>query len=184
MSIDQKYGFTAPTTGLSVPTDTFPQRVTERLLKTLEPLHDLWRAMDIDAFRQHGKVFLRITLDVGDRPLHLFVHEDGDVLQFDPPVMSSFPGHASHFVLTKLCGNNTYLSFRVDPQTSENAEGEDARQVESATEVLTAWGRFEFEAFLEMAPALLPYLTAKLTEAERDLRIFRDTPPPQVKLVA
>ena len=120
-----------------------------------------------------------MTLDLGNWPLHLLVHEDGDVLQFDAPIWMRFPEKASHLVLTKLCGSNTYLSFRVDEQPVRKGE-----QQEERNEVLYGWGRFEFDTFVESAYALLPYLIAKLADAEDELRTFLDEPSPQFKLVA
>lgn len=95
-----------------------------------------------------------MTLDVGDRPLHLYVHEDGDVVQFDAPVLMNFPQEASHFVLKEVCGNNTHLSFRVDEQVIlENGQRSDQEVSAQKTEVLHGWGRFEFETFVGSAHA-------------------------------
>lgn len=180
MSIDHKYGFASLPESLRISRMSFPQKLYKPFVGALKEMKEVYREMDIGAFRQHGKLFLRVTLDVGDRPLHLLVHEDGDVLQFDAPVMTSFPSEASHFVLSELCSNNTYLSFRLDEQLLPGAAADGG----APTEVLMAWGRFELTTFLASAPMLLPYLIVKLTEAERELRLYRDEPPPQVKLVA
>ncbi len=174
INIDQKYGLEPLPKHLVVPTSKFPAPIKERLLAALDKPGKPWGDMNIDAFGQGRGVCLRVTLDVGDRPLHLFAHEDGDVLQFDAPVLRKFPEKASHLVLTKLCGNNTYISFRVDEEQVHKG-----KQQGEPNEVLYGWGRFEFNTFVASAFALLPYLIIKLTEAELELRSFLDSPPSQ-----
>lgn len=114
MTIDEKYGLPALPKQLRVSANVFPRAVQGQFLEALDEITGLWREMDIDAFHGGGVIYLRVTLDVGDRPLHLYVHEDGDVVQFDAPVLMDFPSEASHFVLKEVCGHNTHLSFRVD----------------------------------------------------------------------
>ena len=166
MTIDEWYGYPTVPEAFVVPVEQFSESPRERLMGALDKVKKVWHELEVTAFRRGGTTFLRVTLDVGDRPLHLYVHEDGDVLQFDAPVLLGFPKAASHFVLSRLCGENTYLSFRVDAQ----------QQI--------GWGRFEFGRFVAMSGAFLPYIVARLTEAERELRAFQDEPPPVLKMVA
>lgn len=66
----------------------------------------------------------------------------------------------------------------------EDRQQSDQEVSAQKTEVLYGWGRYEFETFVGTARALLPYLVAKLTQTEKELRTFLDVPPPQFKLVA
>jgi hypothetical protein len=175
MTINERYGLPPLSKQVYTPTTDFPEAFRKQLLKALGELAGLWSKMDVDAFRRGDVVYLRVTLDVGDRPLHLYLHQDGDVLQFDAPVMFDFPAGASHFVLTELCGSTTNLSFRVDEKDVLLGEGgTDRKPSVSKTEVLYGWGRFEFETFTNTAHTLLPFLVAKLTQAEKELRAFRE----------
>ncbi len=185
MTIDERYGYPTVPEAFVVSVGRFPEGPRERLMGALEEVKGVWRELEVTAFERGGTMYLRVTLDVGDRPLHLIVHEDGEVMQFDAPVLLGFPAAASHFVLSRLCGENVYLSFRVDAQqlggaASEKEQGEQA----SRAEALIGWGRFEFGRFVEMSAAFLPYIVAKLTEAERELWAFQDEPSPVLKLVA
>ena len=185
MTINERYGFAAFPEAVSAPLDDFPNALRRQLETTLIGLTHLWRAAEWSAFRDsRGTVYLRVTLDVGERPFHLCVFRDGSSLQFSAPVFSGFPKEASHFVLSELCGQNTYLSFRVDRHARIGRVGEsrqarsldrDGSQVgkrDSSQAVLMAWGRFEFDSFLEQSSSLLPYLVNRTTQAERDVRAF------------
>lgn len=131
--------------------------------------------MEVDTFRHDDVVFLRVVLDVGDRPLYLYLHQDGDVLQIDAPILFDFPKMASHFVLKELCGSTTNLSFRVDEkEVSIDERGADQKPSVRKTEVLYGWRRCELDVFVVSAHALLPFLVAKLTEVEKELRAFLD----------
>ena len=185
MAIDERYGYPTVPEAFAVPVSSFPEAPRERLLGALEKVEGLWRELEVTAFERGGTVYLRVTLDVGDRPLHLIIHEDGEVMQFDAPVLLGFPEAASHFVLSKLCGENVYLSFRVDAQQRCGVEGEQEHGGQATeVEALIGWGRFEFGRFVAMSGAFLPYIVAKLTEAERELRAFQNEPPPVFRLVA
>lgn len=164
--IDQKYGIKSPLEHLAVPTDSFTTAIKDQLLGELEKPNKSWYAMDIDAFLEGESMCLRVTLDVGDRPLHLFVQESGESVEFDAPVLMNFPQRASHMVLSRLCGNNPFMSFRVDEQQIDEGEpqGAQARDVRT-NEVLYGYGWFEFDRFLESAFVLLPCFAVQLTEA-------------------
>jgi hypothetical protein len=143
----------------------------------LTELTDCWLEMNVDAFRHDDVVFLRVTLDVGDRPLYLYLHQDGDVLQIDAPILFDFPRTASHFVLKELCGSTTTLSFRVDEmEVSIDERGVDQRPSVRKTDVLYGWGRYELDVFVEAVHALLLFFIANLTGAEKELRAFLDSP--------
>lgn len=173
MTIDEKYGLPPLPKQFHAPTSDFPNALCAELLEVLGEPAELWSTMDVDAFRRAGVVYLRVTLDVGDRPLHLYLHQDGDVLQLDAPVLFDFPAGASHFVLKELCGSTTNLSFRVDEKDVLKGEiGANRKPSLSKTEVLYGWGRFDFKAFTATAHALLPFLITKLTYAEKELRAF------------
>ncbi len=124
MAIDEQYGYPAVPEAFAVPVSSFPEAPRERRLGALDKVKGLWRDLEVTAFERGGTTYLRVTLDVGDRPLHLIVHEDGDVLQFDAPVLLGFPAAASHFVPSRLCGENVYLSFRVDAQQRTGTDSE------------------------------------------------------------
>jgi hypothetical protein len=165
---------------LRVPTHVFPKAVQEKLAKALLELPQLWRGMSFDAFRRGGAVYLRVALDVGDRPLYLFVHEDGTSFQFDSPIFLGFPERASYLVLSELCGANTYLSFRLDRHKHLAVQDERAGMVggqiiktaAATREMLYAWERFEFDTFVGEAATLVPYIITKLTQAETQMRSY------------
>lgn len=161
MTIDEHYGLPGVSEDVHTPLQRFPHALMEQLKDALAARSDLYRAAEWTAFKDaKGTVYLKATLDVGDRPFHLYLHEDGSTLQFDAPVLLDFPKEASHFVLTELCGRHSYLSFRVDRHGSE---------------VLYAWGRFEFRSFVEQSASLLPYLITWTTQAEKDVRGYLET---------
>ncbi len=188
MTIDEQYGLPPLAEAFRIPTGAFPKAVQEKLVNALLKLPQLWRGLAFDAFRRGGVMYLRVALDVGDRPLYLFVHEDGTSFQFESPIFLDFPEQASHFVLTELCGNNTYLSFRLDRHKQlaiRDASEDQVIETAAATqEVLYAWGRFEFDTFVEDAANLVPYLISRLTRAETELRAFLDEVPPESMLAA
>lgn len=190
MTIDEQYGLPVLAEVLRVPTSTFPRGVQERLTQALLGLPQLWRGMAFDAFLTKGVMYLRVALDVGDRPLYLFVHEDGSSLQFESPVWFDFPDRASYFVLSELCGSNTHLSFRLDRHnqlavhSAGVGEGCVIKKGAVTREVLYAWGRLEFDTFVDTAADLVPYLITRLTRAETKLRAFLDGPTPEPQLAA
>lgn len=178
MTIDDQHGLPPLAEALRVPTHIFPKAVQEKLVKALLELPQLWRGMSFDAFRRGGVVYLRVALDVADRPLYLFVHEDGRSFQFESPIFLAFPESASHFVLSELCGRNTYLSFRLDRHKhlavqdagTSAGDGQVIQTAAATREVLYAWGRFEFDTFVEEAASLVPYIITNLLGAELEHR--------------
>lgn len=179
MEIDQIYGLESHPKHLVVPAGSFPTAIKGQLLKELDKPNKPWRAMDIDAFQQDKRVCLRLTLDLDNRPLHLFVPETGDVVQFDAPILMDFPERASHLDLSEVCGENPYMSFRVDEQPVDKGElqGDQEGAVQS-TKVLYGWGQFEFDPFIESAFMILPLLVTSLDDAEADSRTFLDKSSP------
>jgi hypothetical protein len=184
MEIDQRYGLEALPEHLVVSTDKFPAAIKGQLLKELDKPNKPWRAMDIDALQQDEGVCLRLTLDLGNRPLHLFVPEAGDVVRFDAPILLNFPERASHLDLTELCGENPYLKFRVDEQPVEKGEQGAQEGMVQSNKVLYGREQFEFDTFLESAFVILPFFVTSLDDAEAELRTFLDESSHQVKPVS
>lgn len=178
MDIDQRYGLETPPEHLVVSTDKFPIVIKDQMLKELDKPNKPWRAMDIDAFRQDNGVCLRLTLDLGNRPLHLFVPEEGNVVRFDAPILMNFPERARHLDLTKVCGENPYLKFRVDEQPVEKGEQGVQEGMVQSNKVLYGLEQFEFDTFLESAFVILPFFVTSLDDAEAELRAFLDESSP------
>ena len=140
---------------MAVPLGCFPKALRVRLGDALTEHAGLWHHAAWDAFKTEDAVYLRVTLEVGDQPFMLYLHQDGEVLQFEAPLVQDFPIEASSFVLSELCGRNTLMSFRVDFKPSPT---------------LYAWGRLEFDTFMKQHVELLPYLVSRLRVAEGLLR--------------
>jgi hypothetical protein len=175
MNIDEKYGLFPIPKQYSVPTDAFPKPLHDRLVGALTELTDCWLEMNVDAFRHDDVVFLRVTLDVGDRPLYLYLHQDGGMLKIDAPVLLNFPREASHFVLKNLCGSSANLCFRIDEKDVRIEErGKNRKPSVRKIEILYGSGNFELDVFVESAHARLPFLVAKYIQAEEELRAFLD----------
>lgn len=170
MTIDEKYDLLPPPGQVQVPTSAVPDSVRERLLEALGETSAVWRDMEVNAFQDDAGVHLRVTMDLGDRPLHLSVHRQGTILHIDAPVLFNFPAEASHFVLGELSRLSPYLSLGFRIITAETAqEGNQNhpkdKEASRATEVLYAWGVYEYDMFVE-APAVLLYLMiAKIRDA-------------------
>jgi hypothetical protein len=177
MTINEKYGLPPIPEHLSFSAGIFPRDFHDLLLKALTEVKGQWSEMEVDTFCHDGTMYLRVVLDVGDRPLYLYLHQDGDVLQIDAPILFDFPRTASYFVLKELCGSTTTLSFRVDEmEVSIDERGVDQRPSVRKTDVLYGWGRYELDVFVEAVHALLLFLIANLTGAEKKLRAFLDSP--------
>ncbi len=177
MTINEKYGLPPIPEHLSFSADIFPKTFHDLLLKALTKVKGNWSEMEVDTFFHDDVVFLRVVLDVGDRPLFLYLHQDGDVLQIDAPILFDFPETAGHFVLKELCGSTTTVSFRVDEmEVSIDERGVDQRPSVRKTDVLYGWGRYELDEFAEATFALLLFVIANLTGAEKQLRVFLDRP--------
>ena len=147
------------TTGLKmvVSLSCFPKALRVRLGDALTEHAGLWHHAAWDAFKTEDAVYLRVALEVGDQPFHLYLHQDGEVLQFEAPLVHDFPTEASSFVLSELCGRNTLMSFRVDFKPSPT---------------LYAWGRLEFDTFMKQHTGFMPYLVIRLKDAKIMLREF------------
>lgn len=155
MTSDGRYGFPELDEALRVPLARFPQAGRKKLEGLVAELSGLWRTAEWDAFRDaQGTIYLKVTLDLGERPFRLYLHPDEETLQFEAPVLLDFPESASTFVLTELCGANTMLSFRLDQQPKQ---------------VLNAWRRDTLTAFSEQHTFLMPYLVAKVRKADAEL---------------
>ena len=176
MAIDQKYGLPSVSSLRPYSTDQFSKNLHNWLLNAINESEKLWDKIEVDAFLLNNVAFLRIALDLGIRPLYLYLHSDGDVLQIDTPIFLDFPQEASYFVLNKLCGSTTNLSFRVDKYVSMDESGLDSRPSGRKINVLYGWRRCELDVFVESAHELLPFLIAKFLTAEMELRVFLDRP--------
>lgn len=175
MKIDGKYGHPLLSDHVYAPVSDFPDDLYDRLVGALSGLAGLWSRMEVDAYRRDGVVHLRVTLDIGDRPLHLYLAEDSDMLLFDSPILFDFPSEASYFVLSQLCGKTTNLAFWVAEREVHTGVGdEDQKLLLQKTDVLYGWRWFNLETFVSSAHELMPIVVSELTEAEKELRVFLD----------
>jgi hypothetical protein len=143
--------------GERVPVSRFPHTLTAKLEAVLMEHARLWSTAAWDAFTTGDALYLRVVLEGGNQPFYLYLHQDGDVLQFETPLVREFPEGASAFVLSELCGRNTLMSFRVDLEPIP---------------VLYGWGRFELAYFESRHTELLPHLMIKIAEAKEMLETF------------
>ncbi len=185
MDIDEKYGLLPIPKELRAPMRNFPKAVRNQLMEVLIDHTELWFDVNFDALHRNGFMYLRVTLDTGDRPLHVQLREDGGTLIFDAPVMIDFPREASYYVLSKFGASSAILNFGVIEKDIRKGEGdEDQKLSVYRTDVLYGWGGLEFEAFVRSADVFLPFLVAKLTEVEKELRAYLGECPSVESLVA
>jgi hypothetical protein len=180
MTIDESFGLPPLRESLRIPLVAFPEALRKSLVKVLSSLSGSWTKLEMDAFHHNDMKFFRVTLDLGSRPLHFYLFEDGELFQFDAPVFYAFPHRASHFVLRDLCCAGTLVSFRLDALTHVSTQldqgtepqSEVSELVSHTTEILYGWGRFSYHDFLKDARVLVPYLIERLEEAESRLKAF------------
>lgn len=185
MNIDEKYRLLPMSEELRAPIKNFPKDLRNQLMEVLIEHTELWFDVNFDALHRNGFMYLRVTLDTGDRPLHLQLREDGGTLMFDAPVLVDFPRRASYYVLSKFGASSPILNFGVIQNDVRKGEGDDDGKLSSyRTDVLYGWGGFEFEAFVRSADVYLPFLVARLTEVEKELRAYLEESPSVESLVA
>lgn len=184
MKIDEKYGLFPLPKEACVPVRTFPGALLTKLMDVLLEPQKLWFGVNFNAFRVNSGMCLQVTLDTGDRPFYVHLHESGDVVQFDAPIFIDFPREASYYVLSRF-GGTAMLNFGVTERSVRKGEGDGNQKLAvSRTDVLYGWRIFEFEAFVRSAGDVLPYVVAKLTKVEKELRAHLEEWPSVESLMA
>lgn len=166
MSIRDRYSYLEAHSGHPHPIPiAIPEWPAVRYLeRVLDEVTGLYFDVEWQAFCKGGgnahvntyvNAYVRVVLDLGDRPMYLFIHDEGLTLKLEIPVWHALPKHAYHFVLSTLSRQHAVFSFHLGA---------------GPTDVLVANARFDLDTSLEDLPALLPYIAKQVAQAAQDLR--------------
>jgi len=154
MSIEARYNYLGAHADHPTALPEWP--AVRYLERVLDEVAGLYFDVEWQAFREEGgDIYVRVALDLGDRPMYLSIHDEGLTLKLEVPVWHSLPSHACSFVLTTLCRRYSSFSFHLDAGSAD---------------VLIAHAQFDIDASLEDLPMLLPYIARQVAQSVEEVR--------------